>query len=103
MSIEQVKAFYKRLSSDKAFYKKLQQTANKAECKQVVKFAGYSFTDQEFEAYTAQILNAQTSDNQIEYVDEKELEAVLGGVSPFVQASIPMPPYGHSPDLFASF
>ncbi len=103
MGIEQVKAFYTRLSSDAAFYKQLQLTGSKAECRQVVKLAGYSFTDNEFEAYTAQLLSANIfDDHQYESVDGKELEAVLGGASAFIQESVPMPPYGHSPELLAN-
>jgi predicted ribosomally synthesized peptide with nif11-like leader len=100
MAIEQVKAFYARLSSDAAFYKQLQLTANKAECREVVRLAGYSFTDNEFEEYTAQLLRTNNSNNQLELVEERELEKVLGGASAFIQDPIPMPPYGHSPELY---
>jgi predicted ribosomally synthesized peptide with nif11-like leader len=103
MAIEQVKAFYERLLSDTAFYKQLQVSANKAECSKIVKLAGYSFTETEFEAYTAQLLSKNISgEHQHESVDEKELETILGGASRLIQESIPMPPYGHSPELFVN-
>jgi predicted ribosomally synthesized peptide with nif11-like leader len=97
MAIEQVKAFYERLSSDKDFYVQLESTASKAECKKIVQLAGYSFTDSEFEDYTAQLLNVNKPIDCIDALDEKELEAVLGGVSKFTQGSVQMVPYGHPP------
>jgi predicted ribosomally synthesized peptide with nif11-like leader len=100
MAIEQVKAFYERLSSDKDFYSQLQSTTSKAECKQVVNLAGYSFTDAEFEDYTAQLLGSKTPPgNRLESLNERELAGVLGGASIFMQGSVNLPPYGHSPDL----
>jgi predicted ribosomally synthesized peptide with nif11-like leader len=101
MAIEQVKFFYERLSSDNIFYEKLKSTASKAECKLVVAAAGYSFTDDEFEDYTALLLGANSSDGYLESLDEKELTAVLGGASSFVLGSVQLPPYGHSPELYS--
>jgi predicted ribosomally synthesized peptide with nif11-like leader len=101
MAIEQVKYFYERLSSDQAFYKQLQFTASKAECKQVVASAGYIFTDAEFEDYTARLLDTTGSEDYLESLDEKELAAVLGGAASFTRGSGPLPPYGHSPGLYS--
>jgi predicted ribosomally synthesized peptide with nif11-like leader len=103
MAIEQVKLFYERLSSDSIFYEQLQSTANKAECKQVVASAGYSFTDAEFEDYTAYLLDVNSSTDYLENLDEKELAAVLGGAASFVRGSSPLPPYDHSPELYSRF
>jgi predicted ribosomally synthesized peptide with nif11-like leader len=103
MAIEQVKAFYERLSSDKDFYSQLQSTTSKAECKQVVKSAGYSFTDAEFEDYTAQLLGSKTQGDRLEFLNERELAGVLGGASIFMQGSVPIPPYGQSPDLYNQY
>lgn len=97
MAIDQVKAFYERLASDKDFYVQLESTSSKAECKQLVHLAGYSFTDSEFEDYTAQLLSVNKPSDRIDTLDEKELEAVLGGVSKFTQGFVPMVPYGHPP------
>jgi predicted ribosomally synthesized peptide with nif11-like leader len=100
MAIEQVKAFYERLSSDQSFYRQLKSTTSKAECKQVVKLAGYSFTDAEFEDYTAQLLGSETPGDRLDSLNERELEGVLGGASIFMQGSVQVSPYGHSPDLY---
>jgi predicted ribosomally synthesized peptide with nif11-like leader len=100
MTIEQVKSFYERLSSDQDFYIQLQSTHSKAECKQIVKLAGYSFTDAEFEDYTARLLSTKTQGNYLESLNTRELQAILGGASAFIQTSIPIPPYGNSPDLY---
>lgn len=97
MAIEQVKAFYERLASDKDFYIQLESTSSKAECKQIVQLAGYSFTESEFEDYTTQLLHIAKPSDCIDALDEKELEAVLGGVSKFTQGSVQMVPYGHPP------
>lgn len=101
MAIEHVRAFYERLSSDGIFYKSLQSTTSKAECKQVVAAAGYIFTDAEFENYTAYLLNENNSEGYLENLDEKELATVLGGAASFVRGSVPLPPYGHSPELYS--
>lgn len=99
MAIEQVKYFYERLSSDKDFYVQLESTSSKAECKQIVQLAGYIFTDAEFEEYTAQLLNANKHSDCFDSLSEKELDAVLGGISKFTQGSVPIVPYGHSPQF----
>jgi predicted ribosomally synthesized peptide with nif11-like leader len=95
MAMEQVKVFYERIASDKDFYVQLESTSSKAECKEIVHLAGYSFT--EFEDYTAQLLNVNKPIDCIDALDDKELEAVLGGVSKFTQGSVQMVPYGHPP------
>jgi predicted ribosomally synthesized peptide with nif11-like leader len=100
MAIEQVKAFYNRLAADPTFYTQLESTANKAECQQVVRLAGYHFTETEFEDYTAQLLNTEKEIDRLESLGEKELAAVLGGAAVFTQGSARLPPYGHSPYLY---
>ncbi|MCF2152108.1 Nif11-like leader peptide family natural product precursor [Desmonostoc muscorum LEGE 12446] len=96
MALEHVKAFYERLAADEAFYKQLQGTKSKVECSQVVKDAGYDFTEQEFEKYTSQLLRLNTSD-ELREMNEKELKAVFGGAYLFTTGAEPLPPYGHSP------
>ena len=44
MSLENVKAFYERLATDEVFSSQIQGVKNKDECSQIVKGAGYDFT-----------------------------------------------------------
>ena len=81
MSQENVKAFYKRLASDEVFRAQVQGVQSKAECSQVVKNAGYEFTQEEFEEYTAQLLESRATDGELRDLNEKELEAVFGGAT----------------------
>ena len=88
MSLQNVKAFYERLASDEAFRTQLQAVKSKEECSQIVKNAGYDFTTDEFEEYTAQLLESSSDNNEIKDLDEKELEAVFGGASPTVDLDL---------------
>ncbi|MCJ8282394.1 MAG: Nif11-like leader peptide family natural product precursor [Rivularia sp. ALOHA_DT_140] len=94
MSLQNVKAFYERLASDETFRTQLQAVESKDECSQFVKNAGYDFTSQEFEEYTAQLLESNSDNDDIKDLDEKELEAVFGGASSFVGIPIMQPMYG---------
>jgi predicted ribosomally synthesized peptide with nif11-like leader len=76
MSSQHVKAFYEKLSQDEVFRDRIKNVKSKEDCSRIVKAAGYDFTQQEFEDYTAQLLSSD--DNLIE-VGERELEAVYGG------------------------
>jgi predicted ribosomally synthesized peptide with nif11-like leader len=76
MSSQHVKAFYEKLSQDEVFRDRIKNVKSKEDCSRIVKAAGYDFTQQEFEDYTAQLLSGD--DNLIE-VGERELEAVYGG------------------------
>jgi predicted ribosomally synthesized peptide with nif11-like leader len=80
MSHQHVKAFYEKLSQDEAFRDKIKNVSSKEECSQIVKAAGFDFTQQEFEDYTAQILekNPDHDDDFVE-IGERELAAVHGG------------------------
>ncbi|MBC1225080.1 Nif11-like leader peptide family natural product precursor [Nostoc sp. UCD121] len=95
MSLENVKAFYSRLANDEAFRITMQGVKSKDECSQIVKEAGYDFTQEQFEEYTAQLLE-QSSDNDSEIRDlnQKELEAVFGGASSIIGKPIIRPLYG---------
>jgi predicted ribosomally synthesized peptide with nif11-like leader len=79
MSRENVKAFYERLATDEGFRSQIQGVKNKDECSQIVKSSGYDFTQQEFEEYTAQLLESGATDGELMDLNEKELEAVFGG------------------------
>ncbi|MEH2410023.1 Nif11-like leader peptide family natural product precursor [Nostoc sp.] len=81
MSVKNVQAFYARLASDEAFRNQMQGVTSKDECSQVVKDAGYNFTEDEFEEYTAQLLESTAGEGELKDLNEKELEAVFGGVS----------------------
>jgi predicted ribosomally synthesized peptide with nif11-like leader len=97
MALEDVKAFYDKLANDETFYKQLQATNSKTECKKIVKDAGYNFTQQEFEEYTSHLLIANTFNDEIRDINKQELTAVLGGASLFTRSAEPLPPYGHPP------
>jgi predicted ribosomally synthesized peptide with nif11-like leader len=81
MSLKNVGAFYERLSSDSEFRNKIEQIQSKNECSQFVKSSGYHFTRLEFEQYTSQILGVDSTDSQIQSLEEKELASILGGFS----------------------
>jgi predicted ribosomally synthesized peptide with nif11-like leader len=89
MSLKNVELFYKRLSIDKVFSAKI-QGVSKEECRQIVQAAGYDFTQQEFEDYTAKMLKEQ----EMQSADEKELEAIVGGINGFIIKPIVRPLYG---------
>lgn len=80
MSLENVKAFYQRLETDKAFQVQVKVAKSKLECSQIVQAVGYFFTQEEFEEYTPQLLELTTAENSLKDLDEKELEAVVGEV-----------------------
>lgn len=79
MSLVSVKAFYKKLANDEAFRGQIQGVKSKEECRQIVKAAGYDFTQEEFEEYTAQLLESEAAEGELQDLGEKELEAVVGG------------------------
>jgi predicted ribosomally synthesized peptide with nif11-like leader len=95
MSFENVRAFYEKLVSDEAFRTQMQQVESKDECSKLVKAAGYDFTQEEFEEYTAQLLESNTDDSEIRHLNEQELETVFGGVSSLIGSEpIYQPLYG---------
>lgn len=81
MSLENVKAFYARLAIDEAFRTQIQSAKSKHECSQIVRTSGYDFTQEEYEEYTVQLLESGTTDGELKDLNEKELEAVFGGVN----------------------
>lgn len=89
MSLENVKAFYEKLSTDEAFRAQIQGVKNKNECSQIVKDAGYNFTQEEFKDFTSKLLELSSDDEEIRDLDQKELAAVLGGLYKTI-----VPPYG---------
>lgn len=92
MSLEYVKAFYKKLASDEVFRTQIQGVKTKEECSQIVKAAGYDFTLEEYEEYTAQLLELAPDEGDFKDLSEKELEAISGG---FIGNNrFPQPLYG---------
>ncbi|QLE55851.1 Nif11-like leader peptide family natural product precursor [Nostoc sp. TCL26-01] len=85
MSLENVKAFYGRLANDEDFRNQIQNVSDKSECSQIVKAAGYDFTSQELEEYTAYLLELGNNDGELRDLNEKELEAVFGGATAVLQ------------------
>ena len=81
MSLENVKAFYENLANDEAFRTQLQNVTSKEECSQIVKAAGYDFTLEEYEEYTAQLLESTDDESELKDLNEKELAAVFGGLT----------------------
>jgi predicted ribosomally synthesized peptide with nif11-like leader len=81
MSLEDVKQFYKRLGIDEDFRAEIKGAENKQECSQMVKMAGYNFTEAEFEEYTLHLLDLASDEEELTDLDERELEAVFGGAA----------------------
>ena len=79
MSLEHVKGFYEKLANDEAFRNQIQGVNSKEECSQIVKAAGYDFTLEEYEEYTAQLLESAAGEGELKDLSEKELAAVFGG------------------------
>lgn len=79
MSLANVKAFYERLASDEKFRLKIQSVQSKEEWLQIVKEAGYDFTQSEWEEFTANLLEPHQDEDAIIELDEKQLAAVVGG------------------------
>jgi predicted ribosomally synthesized peptide with nif11-like leader len=97
MSTEAVQKFYQRLSEDEAFYAQLQNSSNKAECRAIVQAAGYGFTQTELTDYTAALLEAQSTEGNLNPLAQEELVAVVGGAIALMGNSVVMPPYGNVP------
>jgi predicted ribosomally synthesized peptide with nif11-like leader len=97
MALEQVHAFYQKVASDESFRSRIQSVNSKEECSEIVKAAGFDFTPQEFEEYTARLLESDRPDEEIQDLSEEDLAAVAGG---FID-SIPDPHtmYGLPPNL----
>jgi predicted ribosomally synthesized peptide with nif11-like leader len=101
MSIENVKAFYQRVANDSAFSERLKNSKSKNECSQIAKEAGYDFTREEYEEFTAQLLELKTIDSEFRELDREELAVIFGGMIGTKYMS-QLPPYGHSPELYNS-
>jgi predicted ribosomally synthesized peptide with nif11-like leader len=96
MSLANVKAFYQKLANDEAFRNQIQNVQSKEECSQIVQAAGYDFTTQEYEEYTIQLLESDSTNSEFKDLSEQELEAVFGGASSLISNKYPLsyPEYG---------
>nr|AVH79580.1 Nif11-type precursor [Nostoc sp. PCC 9448] len=81
MSLDNVRAFYERLATDEAFRTQIQGLESKEAGLEILQNTGYIFTVEEFEEYTANILETDVAETGLRDLDEKELEAVFGGVT----------------------
>ena len=80
MSKKDVKAFYERLGKDETFKAHIEGAESKQKYSQIIREAGYDFTQEEFEEFTAQLLNSNAAEDSSDELNEKTLEAVLGGI-----------------------
>ena len=81
MSIENAQSFYVRVTTDEEFRTQLEQTETVEERQQIIRTAGFEFTNEEWETAKEQILAASSS-NEGELSDT-ELTAISGGKSPW--------------------
>jgi predicted ribosomally synthesized peptide with nif11-like leader len=81
MSFENVRAFYERLANDEAFRTQIQGVESKEAGLEILENAGYIFTSNEFEEYTANLLETNPTESELRDLDEQELEAVFGGIT----------------------
>ncbi|NCR76920.1 MAG: Nif11-like leader peptide family natural product precursor [Microcystis aeruginosa K13-06] len=95
MALEQVHAFYQKIASDESFRSRIQSVNSKEECSEIVKGAGFDFTPQEFEEYTARLLESDRPDEEIKDLSEEDLAAVAGG---FIGGVGSRPSYGLPPN-----
>ncbi|MDJ0658006.1 MAG: Nif11-like leader peptide family natural product precursor [Crocosphaera sp.] len=88
MSLESVKSFYQRLAKDEEFRSQLEGLETSEESSQLLQQAGYNFTQEEFESYTAELLESNLDESDLKDLNEQELEVVFGGMtsSPPIQA-----------------
>ncbi|MEM8780289.1 MAG: Nif11-like leader peptide family natural product precursor [Cyanobacteria bacterium P01_G01_bin.49] len=94
MSLVDVKKFYQRLAQDEAFRTHLQGVKTKEECSQFVQESGYNFTQEELESYTSELLESSLEEGELQDLNEKELEAVFGGVSSYLPSGPVQALYG---------
>ncbi|KYC40659.1 Nif11-like leader peptide family natural product precursor [Scytonema hofmannii PCC 7110] len=88
MSIESANAFYQRITTDEAFRTQLQNTASEGRTA-IIQAAGYDFTPEEWEAATADILEASEANTEL---NDAQLEAIAGGILPVAAYGVILPP-----------
>ncbi|CCI02432.1 Nif11-like leader peptide family natural product precursor [Microcystis aeruginosa] len=95
MALEQVHAFYQKVASDESFRSRIQSVNSKEECSEIVKAAGFDFTAQEFEEYTARLLESDRLEEEVKDLSEEDLAAIAGG---FIGSIPKMLMYGLPPN-----
>jgi predicted ribosomally synthesized peptide with nif11-like leader len=90
MSLQDVKAFYQRLADDETFRNQVKNVKTKEECSQIVRAAGYEFTQEEYEQYTIQLLDSDGNAEELKDLSEQELEAVFGGATSLIRPIRPI-------------
>ena len=75
MSIESAKAFYEKVTTEEAFRSQVESYPIE-ERGTFLQAAGYSFTQEEWETVTAEILEISST----EELNEAELQAIAGGI-----------------------
>ncbi|MEB3179157.1 MAG: Nif11-like leader peptide family natural product precursor [Nostocaceae cyanobacterium] len=91
MSLENVRGFLKHLAQDEALMAQIKAARSKEECSQIAKNAGYDFTSRELEEVAAQWVESEGNDSELRDLNEQELEAVFGGISPIIGAIFILP------------
>nr|AVH79617.1 Nif11-type precursor [Nostoc sp. PCC 9205] len=94
MSFENVRAFYERLANDEAFRTQIQGVESKEAGLEILQNSGYIFTPDEFEEYTANLLETNAAESELRDLDEQELEAVFGGITSILRFPFPVLLYG---------
>jgi predicted ribosomally synthesized peptide with nif11-like leader len=97
MSLKNVELFYERILTDEAFKQKIQNAGSNEKCSLLVKAAGYDFTQQELEDYTAQAIQIHSSEQEFQSLSERELETVAGGMLKFILPLQMVQEYGLPP------
>jgi predicted ribosomally synthesized peptide with nif11-like leader len=103
MSLEQVKVFYQRLATDEDFRTQLQVVKSKEKCNQIVKEAGYDFSQEELEEFTASLLESNHPQDGMIELEEKEMEAVIGGAIRYFEPFHRLPLIYGSPSIPDSY
>lgn len=85
MSIESAKAFYQRVTTEPSFRAQIESYSGEERIT-FLQGLGYNFTQEEWEAATAEILETASIDEEL---NEIELEAVAGGTTNWIKAIFP--------------
>ncbi|ACK68893.1 protein of unknown function nitrogen fixation [Gloeothece citriformis PCC 7424] len=96
MSLQNVEAFYQRMTTDPEFSNQVQQAKTSEERIKVIRNEGYYFTQEEFDEYTDKFLMSKFEEGELVDLSERELDAVLGGLKgsfPKAIALYGIPPY----------
>lgn len=94
MSKESAKACFIKLRTDKDFENRVKQAQTRAEREEIIKNAGFNFTDEDWDAAAQETRDALGSAEDMELSDEM-LESVVGGAIRIGGGVVAM--YGISP------